>query len=94
MLCTACVLLISTACLTRVESTLALGPRLTWTTMLISATPTTVSTGVTHSGTGTKADLDNHANQLNPNNKLYQPKGGKMKKFNCHHDDESIGIHI
>ena len=27
-----------------------------------------------YSGTGTKADLDNHGNQLNPNNPNFQPK--------------------
>ena len=26
------------------------------------------------SGTGTKADLDNHSNQMNPNNSRFQPK--------------------
>jgi hypothetical protein len=32
---------------------------------------------VGYQGQGTKADLDNHAKQLNPNNPLYQPRGGK-----------------
>ncbi|CAD1476533.1 unnamed protein product [Heterotrigona itama] len=38
--------------------------------------PNHTSTGQGHKsgyyGTGTKADLDNHANQLNPNNQLYK----------------------
>lgn len=29
-----------------------------------------------YQGKGTKADLDNHAKQLNPNNPLFVPKGG------------------
>jgi len=29
-----------------------------------------------YQGKGTKADLDNHAKQLNPNNALFSPKGG------------------
>ena len=31
-------------------------------------------------GMKTKADMDNHANQLNPNNKRYKPKKDKSKK--------------
>ncbi len=30
-----------------------------------------------YQGKGTKADLDHHAKQLNPNNSLYRPSGSK-----------------
>ena len=47
---------------------------LTRTTMPTSVTPTIEYKGHTpgYSGTGTKADKDNHANQGNPNNSRYQ----------------------
>ncbi len=34
------------------------------------------SKGEGYSGTGTKADLDNHANQCNPNNKEFKGNAG------------------
>ena len=66
-----CVLLISTACLTLVESTLVLELRLTWTTMLISAIPTTVSTRVTQVDTLVLEPLHGYSH-LSSSSKLVQ----------------------
>lgn len=41
-----------------------------------SHTPTGPGHNAGYGGTGTKADLDNHSNQMNPNNSNY---GGRKK---------------
>ena len=48
------------------------------------------SSGQGYSGTGDKADLDNHANQLNPNNPSY---GGGTTKYTGTGDKADLDNH-